>query len=268
LIKSCLKWPGGKSKLLDRLYYHFPKSCERYIEPFLGSAVVLINMDYKHRIGCDINDDLMNLYQQIRQRPQQLIDTCKHLFENGNVSETYYERRRDFNKFFRYGIRPAAKFIYLNRFGFNGLCRYNSKGEFNVPFGKYTKVHLPEKEIYQMHEALQNVALYRGNAIDWVKLAEPGDLVYCDPPYLPLSETANFTKYATEGFSIDDQRQLVVEANAAAERGATVIISNHDTPLAHELYGDHIVDSFMVTRTVSRGARNPAREIIAKYEPS
>jgi DNA adenine methylase len=179
----------------------------------------------------------------------------------------FYERREEFNSLTS-SVRKSALFIYLNRHCFNGLCRYNKKGKYNVPFGTCNNVYLPEQEMRDIHEVLQNATIQCGNAFDLIAQATTGDVVYCDPPYLPLSDTAHFTKYATEGFTLDDQQRLAQEANAATERGATVIISNHDTPLAHELYGDHIVDSFMVTRTISRGARNPAREIIAKYEPS
>ena len=159
-------------------------------------------------------------------------------------------------------------FLYLNRHGFNGLCRYNKSGGFNVPFGSYKKPYFPEAEMWYFSEKAQKATFVCETYQQTFQRVEQGSVVYCDPPYAPLSTTANFTSYAGQGFSLDDQAALAdIAEKTAKERGIPVLISNHDTTLTRRLYLGAELSVVKVKRTISRntGSRNKVDELLALF---
>jgi DNA adenine methylase len=276
--KSPLKWAGNKFRVLPHLLPLIGTPV-RYCEPFGGSLSVALNVQGDEYILNDINQDLYSLYTNI---DEDFILECSQIFvDENNSRERYLELRKKFNN--EINSRERAKlFLYLNKHSFNGLCRYNSKGEFNVPYGKEnknsktgkvenTKAHFPEKEMINFISTFDNKSVEFTNTTFSNQLLysslESGDVVYFDPPYIPISDTAYFTDYATEGFTHDQQIELAQLAESLASRGIKVIISNHDVPIARELYKNAQIYPIQVTRTISakNSSRKKANELIAVY---
>jgi DNA adenine methylase len=203
----------------------------------------------------------------LKAKRQEFIADCKRLFTaKHNSEEKYYEFRDEFNRS-KAGERRAALFVYLNRHCFNGLCRYNKKGEFNTPFGRYDQVYFPTDEMLGFAAKLETAELQTMDFRKALPKAGQGDVVYCDPPYVPLTATASFTNYAAGGFSEKDQRDLHTLALEASERGAFVMISNHDTQFTERLYKGAWLKRVMVSRTISCDGQNrkKAKELIAVF---
>lgn len=268
--RAFLKWAGGKYTLSDTIGKMLPKG-RRLIEPFAGAGSIFLNTRYPGYLLNDINKDLINLYKTLQQTPEQFIEDARKLFTpEYNVSEEYYQIRKQFNDTDDPYIRSLL-FLYMNRHGYNGLCRYNSKGGYNVPFGKYKRPYFPEKELLYFVEHGQHAEFVCESYRDTFARAEDGDVIYCDPPYVPLSKTASFTSYAGNGFGLDEQADL---ANAAEEvtreKDVTVLISNHDTIWTRKIY-EHAdkIKSIKVARTISQKAnnRNKVGELLALYKP-
>ena len=250
-IRSPLKWAGCKFKSLPTILETLPNG-KRLVEPFAGSGTVFLNTDYDEYLIADNNRDIILLFILMKNMPHKLMVETKKLFDdNGNDKEVYHRNRDEFNKLndefdklldLRYDtdllMKRAALFLYLNRHCFNGLCRYNSKDEFNVSFGQYTNPYFPEKEIIAFHEKAikTNVEFVCDDFVMTLCRTEPGDVVYCDPPYIPISQTSNFTKYSKNDFNLSDQQLLAGFVKTRAYDGIPVLISNSDTPLTRELY--------------------------------
>ena len=267
--KPFLKWAGAKRQLVRQLQPLFPDGNYRFIEPFVGSGVVFLNAPYETNLLSDSNGDIIQLYAILKRKPREFIARCAGLFvPENNAEAAYYDLREEFN-FCREAERRAALFVYLNRHCFNGLCRYNQKGRFNTPFGRYDRVYFPHAEMEHFAEKLKSARLERADFRDILGQAGAGDVVYCDPPYVALTRTANFTSYAAGGFSDRDQRDLNDHALAASQRGAVVIVSNHDTAETRKLYrhADRTITDVMVSRTISCNGenRNKVKEIIAIF---
>ena len=263
-----LKWAGGKSRVLSRIQQVLPKG-KRLIEPFVGSGSVFLNTDYESYLAADINPDLIHLYQLLKQNKKPFIDYCSEFFvEKNNQQEAYYELRQLFNDS-PMGELRGALFLYLNRHGFNGLCRYNLKGGYNVPFGRYKKPYFPEKEMVFFTEHAAQVTFVCDDFRQVILGAEAGDVVYCDPPYVPSSETAYFTQYAPKDFSLSCQRDLAETVETAVSRGVAIVISNHDNEITRKLYQNAEITSFLVQRQISSKAneRTKAQEMLACFYP-
>ena len=245
-----------------------PPTSRRLVEPFLGSAAVALNLGFEENILADSNADVVGLYQSLAADPENFVRECRRLFSSATNTETAFYRIRDEFNGTRDVFRRACLFVYLNRHGYNGLCRYNSKGGFNVPFGKYDAPYFPSEEFAHMTDLLAKAELRCADFRMVIADASRGDFVYCDPPYSPVSVTANFTSYAKGGFTHADQVDLVAACQAAAERGATVVVSNHDTPVTRELYANasHLVE-LQVSRLIScDGAnRTKASELLVVF---
>lgn len=266
-----LKWPGGKRKVVPYLVPHLGLPAKRLVEPFCGScALSLSTADKVTELWLnDINPDLMNLLAQLKYSPAQLLKATREYFSPFmNNEAAYYRLRNHFNET-NDALDRAALFIYFNRHGYNGLCRYNMEGKFNVPFGRYKKPYFPEKEMIAAHQVLSKSKLTQLDFEEVLEQCEAGDVVYCDPPYIPISATSSFTSYSAGGFGLTEQRRLAQAARNAARRGALVILSNHDVPLSRELYRDAIKYSINVRRNISCDGTNRAivKEIIAVYLP-
>lgn len=268
--RAFLKWAGGKYGLVEDIQRHLPPA-RKLVEPFVGAGSVFLNTDYDHYLLADINPDLINLYNLLKERPEDYISEAKRWFvvEN-NRKEAYLSIRAEFNKTDDVMYRSLA-FLYMNRFGFNGLCRYNKKGGFNVPFGSYKKPYFPEAELEFFAEKAKKATFVCEGYPETFRRARKGSVVYCDPPYAPLSNTANFTSYAGNGFTLDDQAALAdIAEKAATERGIPVLISNHDTTLTRRLYHGAELNVVKVKRTISRNGsgRNKVDELLALFRAS
>lgn len=264
MTKSFLKWAGGKSQSLDLILSSIGEVKGRFIEPFVGSGVVSLNVRAKEYIIGDNNTDLINLYKVLKNVPD-FIERLKWYFSGKfNNAENFYEFRHIFNTSTSLEEK-AMIFVYLNRHCFNGLCRYNSKGGFNVPFGKYKKVNLPEKELLFFKTKLSDCIMLDSDFEETMALAKPEDTVYGDPPYVPLSLTSSFTDYSVGGFS---EQQQVKLAKLAENSICKVLISNHDTEFTRELYknADEIktkeVNRFI---SASSSGRKKVSELLAIY---
>lgn len=268
--RAFLKWAGGKYGLVEDIQRHLPEA-RKLVEPFVGAGSVFLNTDYEQYLLADINPDLINLYNLLKSNPQEYISEAKRWFcAENNRKEAYLDVRQQFNATDDVMYRSLA-FLYMNRFGFNGLCRYNKKGGFNVPFGSYKKPYFPEAELEFFAEKAKKATFVCEGYHETFKRARKGSVVYCDPPYAPLSNTANFTSYAGNGFSLDDQAALAdVAERAAVERGIPVLISNHDTTLTRRLYHGAELNVVKVKRTISRNGagRNKVDELLALFKPA
>jgi len=286
-----LKWAGGKGQLLDELYQRFPESYEQYHEPFSGSGALFFDLEPEHGTINDTNPRLVNFYRQVRNRPHELIERCRE-FEDpesdsdpdrafaettrdgDSVGNYYYQQRELFNR------RPndeefdeleeAALLLYLNRTCFNGLYRENSDGEFNVPIGRYANPDwVRAEEVRGSSEVLENVEIHNEDFEYVLDVATTDDLVYFDPPYEPMSPTANFTDYSASGFERGDQERLKDAALELDERNTYVILSN--SGVMYDMYAQagFSVEIEGATRAINSDADNRGEvdEIIATNVP-
>lgn len=261
--RAFLKWAGGKFSLTEQINRRLPEG-KRLIEPFVGACSVFLNSDFDEYLLNDINADLIAMYNIIKRKPKQFIIDAKHYFQpQYNDEKTYYQIRDEFNRC-NDSYQRSLLFLYMNRHGYNGLCRYNQSGGFNVPFGRYKKPYFPEKELLYFAEKAKKATFVCKPYQKLFQYLRDDDVLYCDPPYVPLSKSASFTGYAKEGFSLDDQANL---ARLARESKCAVLLSNHDTTLTQELYRDAICDKIQVSRTISSNAKNrePVGEIFALF---
>ena len=266
-IRPFLKWAGNKYRIINRIKLLLPNG-SRLIEPFTGSAAVFLNTDFERYVLSDNNPDLISLYTFLKQEGMGFIRYCRRYF-NGNYNnpESYYLLRDRFNCS-RNARQKAALFIYLNRHGYNGLCRYNAKGGYNVPFGRYQRPYFPEKEMLAFHHKAQRAELMIGSFESAFANIHRGDVIYCDPPYVPLSDSANFTSYSAGGFDLDKQQQLARLAQQAANRGIPVLISNHNTRFTQQAYQTAKQrHTFKVQRYISCNGekRENAGEVLALF---
>ena len=210
------------------------------------------------------------MFSILRQEGEPFIAECARLFvPENNCKAAFHALRDEFNRTSDLR-RKAALFIFLNRHGYNGLCRYNTKGRLNVPFGRYHHPQFPRERMRIFHRFLQTCDLEHSDFRAVMAHAGAGDFVYCDPPYLPASDTANFTTYARDGFTTSDHADLVASCRAASARGAWVVVSNHDTAVTRELYRDaDELRELSVARRISchSETRTHVRELLAVFHP-
>lgn len=238
------------------------------IEPFVGAGSVFLNTNYDKYILNDINEDLINLYLAIQEDGQSVINDAKYYFKKRYQTENaYYRLRKQFNQSDDIYERSLL-FIYLNRNGYNGLCRYNSFGEFNVPYGHYKNPFFPEESIEIFSEKSQQATFVCSDFRTVLGRARKHHVIYCDPPYAPLSETAKFSSYATEGFTLEDHERLAEAAKYTSERGISIVISNHDTKFVRKLYKGAKLNKVTTRRSISCNpdGRISERELIAIFK--
>lgn len=232
-----LKWAGGKMQLADILLQHRPDRFHTYHEPFLGSGAIFFRLYREglihHAILCDINRELIDTYLAVRDHACEVI---RILAAYPYRREFYYELRDKDPATLSLPER-AARMIYLNKTGYNGLYRVNRQGKFNVPFGRHRNPkYLDEENLLAVSRALQGVEIYCVSFESVLERAQPHDWVYCDPPYVPVSETANFTAYHSQGFGTKEQAKLRDVCLRLFKRRVLVMVSNSDTPLVRQLY--------------------------------
>ncbi|ELA07999.1 DNA adenine methylase [Moraxella macacae 0408225] len=274
MSKAFLKWAGGKTKLVPFIKAHLPahfldnKTNKRLIEPFAGSASVSLLLDFDEYLLNDSNVDLINLYKVLAEQKQEFIAYAKSYFcEKNNQERRFYELRDEFNNSDDI-IKKSALFIYLNRHAFNGLCRYNKKGGFNVPFGRYKSPYFPKDELLNFVDKSSRMRFFCGDFAKMFDFIDSNDVIYCDPPYMPLSETASFASYAKDGFNFDDQMRLANLAQDFCYKAQAILISNHDTKQTRNLYQGAIIKTVQVQRNIAAKAssRQKVGELLAIYK--
>ncbi|MBN1202173.1 MAG: DNA adenine methylase [Anaerolineae bacterium] len=270
-----LKWAGGKGQLLDQYAPLFPADVSgAYYEPFVGSGAVFFHLrgaglPVQRWHLADVNAALITCYCVVRDDLGALID---HLaVHKAQHSHDYYYAVRNRDRDPAWADVPdvarAARLIYLNKTCYNGLWRVNSKGQFNVPMGRYTKPDiLNEDRLRAASAALAGVSLVVESFESVLDRAGAGDFVYFDPPYVPLSATASFTSYAAGDFGPDDQRRLADVFGALAARGCRVMLSNSDTPLVRDLYAGFDLRTVQARRAINsrRNGRGPVDEVVVR----
>ena len=292
MAEPILKWAGGKRQLLDALYARVPESYDRYHEPFVGGGALFFDLEPDDGTINDANPRLVSLYETVRDDPEGLIERLERFDDpdadadptlpyaettqrGRDVDAYYYQQRARFNDR-PYGesfdpLEEAALFVYLNRTCYNGLYRENADGGFNVPIGRYANPEWVYRDrIRRASEALADVEIRNGDFAYVLTAADPGDLVYFDPPYEPLSPTADFTEYSAEGFDRDDQKRLLDVATTLVDRDVHVVLSN--SGVMYEPYAEAglDVDTVDAVRAINSDAdnRDAVDEVIATSVPS
>jgi len=264
-----VKWVGGKGRLLSQLRPLLPSGVERmrHVEPFVGGGAFFFSRRPRRALLTDINPNLLATYTAIRDDVEGVIGGLRRL-AGSHSKERYYQVRERYNQGRRVsGSKRAAMFIYLNKTCFNGLHRVNRKGEFNVPMGAYKNPRiLNEDGLHAASAALQGSDLRCASFDTLLENAKPGDFVYFDPPYEPVSETASFTSYARDGFSRDDQTRLRDVFKALDRRGCKLMLSNSDVPFIRGLYGDFNVETVAAPRAINCDAtkRGKVSEVVVR----
>lgn len=264
-----VKWVGGKGRLLSQLRPLLPLGVEhmRHVEPFVGGGALFFSRRPGRALLTDINPTLVATYAAIRDDVQSVIAALRGL-AGRHSKESYYQVRERYNEGGRVSAsKRAAMFIYLNKTCFNGLHRVNRRGEFNVPVGAYKNPRiLNEEGLLAASEALHDARLECAPFDALLENAKPGDFVYFDPPYEPVSQTANFTAYARDGFSQEDQTRLRDVYNALDRRGCKLMLSNSDVPFIRELYKAFDITTVAAPRAINCDAkkRGKVSEIIAR----
>ncbi len=276
--KSFLKWAGGKFDLLPTLVPLVQEHMGNgglYIEPFLGGGAVALNLPVEvPKLLNDINPGVVACWDSLKSGDEFIEYVRGYFPESGfyNTEARFYKLREAFNFALCHGggQLTAALFMYLNRHCFNGLCRFNKKGGFNVPYGRYKTVYFPDKELHHAAEVMKNSEISTLDFGDVMNMATQGDVVYCDPPYSPLSTTSAFTSYSVGGFSVDDHYRLCARAERLRDRGVSVLISNNDTLATRQLYGnaDELIELQVAKRiSCKANGRKKSGELIALYIP-
>ncbi|HGE8506288.1 Dam family site-specific DNA-(adenine-N6)-methyltransferase [Serratia ureilytica] len=269
MIKTVLKWAGSKARLSAKLREYLPEG-DRLVEPFGGSCAVMMNTDYPEYLVADINSDLINMYQVIKEDVQGFIDSAQALFMTANTPEQYLEFRQVFNHTCADRFRRAVIFLYLNRHCFNGLCRYNRAGFFNVPYGKYKAPYFPEEEIRAFAEKAKRATFICADFHETLRLVRSGDVVYCDPPYLPEKGKDAFTNYHSGEFGKREHLSLAVNARRIGQSGIPVVISNSIRAAEINLYHGFDVAEIDAPRSISASgdSAKTAREVLASITPT
>ena len=264
--KPILKWAGGKTQMLGDLLPKVPHSYGRYIEPFFGGGAMFFALEPENAIISDSNPELINMYRQVANDVENVIE---YLQQYENTSEMFYGVRS-----LEWTALPkaeaAARTIFLNRTCFNGLYRVNKQGKFNVPYGKYKNPKICDEEnLRAASKVLKNAEILCGDYLLILEhYAQPGDFVFLDPPYLPISEYSDFKRYTKEQFYEEDHVELAKEVKRLQELGCHVILTNSNHPLVHELYADYKIEVIQTKRYIScNGSKRKGEDIIVDILP-
>ncbi len=256
-----LKWAGGKRQVLPEIRKHVPEKFGRYFEPFVGGGAVFFDLFAADRIRSrgylgDVNEELVTTYEAVRDHVDTVVSALRAHARHHSESYFYEERaRRPVT-----GPHVAARMIYLNRTCYNGVYRVNKKGGFNVPIGRYVNPTVcDEDNLRACSEALEYAELVCGDFASVLATARSGDFAYFDPPYVPTSETADFTGFTAAGFKMSDHERLVECARRLKEQGVSVLLSNADLPAVRKLYKGFEIRRVEVRRNInSKGGKRDA----------
>ncbi len=263
-----LKWAGGKGRLLAQLEPLLPPGVDemRHVEPFLGGGALFFARAPERALVSDANPALVGTYEAVRDRVEDVIVGLARLAREHD-EEAYYRVRDRYNGGGLDAVERAATFIYLNRTCFNGLHRVNRRGEFNVPAGRYAKPRIVDKDgLRAASLALARAELFHASFESLLERARPGDFVYLDPPYAPVSETASFTSYARDGFGPDEQVRLRDVFRALDRRGCKLMLSNSDVRFIRDLYRGYRIDVVAAPRAINCNAerRGLVSEVVVR----
>jgi DNA adenine methylase len=247
-----VKWAGGKSRLLPEIGARLPQAIRTYAEPFAGGAALFFSLAagkrFKRAILTDRNEDLVACYRAVRDDVDGLIEALSQYRYDADLF--YATRKRDPRGMS--DVERGARLIFLNHTCFNGLWRVNASGKFNVPFGRYKNPRiLDEDGLKAASRALAKVDIEVGDFVHAVARLKKGDFAYFDPPYVPVSDTADFTAYASGGFGPADQMRLVDQFRELRERGVRAMLSNADTEATRELYAEFTVHVVKAARAIN-----------------
>ncbi|MBU0468386.1 MAG: DNA adenine methylase [Candidatus Omnitrophica bacterium] len=293
--KPFLKWAGGKGQLISQMQECLPKDLfcsgriKNYFEPFLGGGAVFFwlasEFDFENIYLYEINSEVANCYRTIKNRINKLVSELGELEREyfSQIDEKrekfYYSRRAEYNELIlstapNNTVRKAALLLFLNKTCFNGLYRVNSKGEFNVPFGRYKNPNIcNESNLFAVKEALKNAEIINGDFSKCLQYADSQSFVYFDPPYRPLSQTASFTSYCQDSFSDSEQVRLKEVFDALDKKGALVMLSNSDPKnidpkdnYFDDLYREYEIVRLKATRMINCNAskRGEIKEILVR----
>ena len=264
--KPILKWAGGKTQMLGDLLPKVPTSFGRYIEPFFGGGAMFFALQPENAVIADSNPELINMYREVADHVEDVIQ-CLKQYEN--TSEMFYAvRSQEWTTLPK--AEAAARTIFLNRTCFNGLYRVNKQGQFNVPYGKYKNPKICDEDgLRAASVALQKVDILCGDYLLVLEhYAQPGDFIFLDPPYLPVSEYADFKRYTKEQFYEEDHIELSKMIMALHERGCYVILTNSNHPLVHALYAPFNIDVIQTKRHIScNGSTRKGEDVIVTIPP-
>lgn len=256
--KPFLKWVGGKKQIIPQIKKHIPENYCRYFEPFVGGGALFFDLEPKNAYLNDINKILISAYRNIKNHPYEIIKKLSGLqkifYEKNNEErKTYfYQIRNAFNNTKYDSLLKTSYIIFLNKTCYNGMYRENSKGKFNVPFGRYKNPKiLDEENILAVSKFLQNVTITDYSFEKAVQNAENGDFIYFDPPYHPVSITSNFTSYSNGGFTKEDQIKLRDIFKDLDKRSCFVMLSNSDTKFIREIYKEFTQKIITATRSIN-----------------
>lgn len=273
-----VKWAGGKRQLLSQIKERMPEKYNNYYEPFVGGGAVTFELLPANALINDINKALINAYKQICNAPEAFLKAVNRLdmemLEKRTEvlgKEYYYSLREHYNdKLMKaeYDIELAALFVFINKHCFNGLYRVNGKGLFNVPYNNSRKKSVDEKTIMAASKYLQGVTIKEGDFEEACKNAKKDDFVFIDSPYAPLNPTS-FESYTKEGFDLESHKRLAKLFDELTVRGCYCMLTNHNTDLINELYGNkgYKIDVVSVRRMINSDASNRVGEevIICNY---
>lgn len=269
---TTLKWVGGKRRIAEQIISYFPKRFGTYYEPFVGGGSVFFRVSTSKAQLSDLNGSLINYYIQVRDDPDKLLSRAQKLQNEFNSFQSVEERKRFFyevrERFNREtekeGLANATDFLFLNKTAFNGLYRENLKGQFNVPFNNAKSLNLLNSgQLALNSHALKGVSLKRCGYREAVREAKMGDLVYFDPPYVPISSTAAFTDYTKSAFGPEAQEDLRNLALELMKRGVNVVLSNSYSPIVEKLYKGFDLHQLRINRLVA--AERNSRGEISEY---
>ncbi|MBR6696879.1 MAG: DNA adenine methylase [Lachnospiraceae bacterium] len=277
-VAPFVKWAGGKRQLLPQIKKRMPKKYNNYYEPFVGGGAVTFELLPMNALINDVNRELINAYRQICNQPEAFLEKIKNLDLGLRNQETevlkkeyYYSLREHYNdKMMKseYDVELAALFVFINKHCFNGLYRVNGKGLFNVPYNNSDRPSVDEKVIMDVSKYLQGVTIVEGDFEAACVNAKKGDFVFIDSPYAPLNPTS-FESYTKEGFDIESHRRLARLYDELTARGCYCMLTNHNTELINELYGNkgYKIDVVSVKRMINSDASNRVGEevIICNY---
>lgn len=277
-MKPLLKWAGGKRHIAPLVHSRFPENWNsgRYYEPFLGGAAIFLHVTPQNAVLADVNAHLVKFYTDVQTDPQLLVSQIREIGRKFNEFDEktiegmeekqlyFYDLRAQFNSSLTSPEHSALMFA-LNKLCFNGLYRENSKGAFNVPFGK--KKIFPsftDDEFLEVSRLLTDIEIHNCDFEAAVGSSKAGDFVYFDPPYVPIDATAHFTSYSASGFGIEDQKRLAALMFELAERGVKALLSNSATELTREIYAGLNSDTISAPRMVSAkgSSRKPVDELL------
>lgn len=263
MAKPFLHWVGGKGRIKDIILSKFPRYFNRYFEPFLGGGAIYLALKESGFKGIsvlsDLNRNVINIFRIVKENPNKLLERLSSMKD---TKEEYLLTREDFNNLEPLLVLPysdvkrAAMFLYLNKTCFNGLWRENSKGKMNSPYGYHLgkRKIVDEDNLKECEEALNSgttALMCAPYEIIFKNRMYKGDFTYLDPPYLPVSKTANFTSYTKDSFGLKEHEELAAACQDLNKRGIMFMLSNSDTPITRELYKDFNIEQVMVDRRIN-----------------